>query len=464
MPSGLQWLHGTDEQVRGMVGSGDCVEQEAEKGTTMTITRKASTKGRIRMAGLIPHALYTVTLEPVTDLPKDARLVTDAERGWAEKPEGLRHRNRNTDRYWYPTAKKVRERNEWNPEFEYAISKDTVLRPRAEEGRRHVTEEERRTKAKPDCARYWIPTPAKWVPVIKDARWKDHVNWYSIPADHVWAEAEAGETRQLGSIDRDESGRLRVKLNTQWKDADDETRRLYEMPEGAERWDEGRGWCPCRGYMWDSGGVSIRYPASAQLTPRPKDGCHPARPDELECLPEGSFWWNGTPKKWRPFGVGVHVGVSVPICCPDAPVVKSRCFRVRYLDGRFDDELSVVEYRPDGSAVYRKQDGSLAGTYPHTLGEMEGFVADGAWEEGSGPTKPVVTPWERDDVPFHPGEAYLVEPNGTERLVVRIDNIGITTVFDSRWAWDYLLTNKWQWAKCNSGDELKPCGKEAHNA
>ena len=180
----------------------------------MKLTKKASGAGRIRVSGLDPDAIYTVTAERVVPalpgLPDGARLVTDEERKWAEKP----------NKYWWSYKNESRWRSNgetiecWEAFNDYAIPTDTVLRPRPEEGYRHVTDEEREKYAKPGCARVWLAYPREWA-AADSKGWKGKYN-YAVPADHVWAEDAP-----------------KMVLAT------DEVRRKYEMPEGAEyRWDE----------------------------------------------------------------------------------------------------------------------------------------------------------------------------------------------------------------------------------
>ena len=135
----------------------------------------------------------------------------------------------------------------------------------------------------------------------------------------------------------------------------------------------------------------------------------------------------------------------------------------RHKDG-FVDGTDVLEYTPRGSCIRHMTDGRMEACRLRTLPEVEEMVRQGYWIEVDGPTpKPTqLVPWERDDVPFHPGEAYIVSPGGMcERLVTTIGPRGISMVDMQEIPYDELLKNGWKWAKCNSTDEPKPCGKEA---
>jgi hypothetical protein len=347
-----------------------------------TFTRKASEKGRIRIGGLYPSTTYTVTVERAEDapdksnaLPEGTRLVTDEELTWAEKPK----------EYWWSAKEEPRWRNysksinteDWKAFNAYAIPTDTVLRPLPEVGYRHVTDEERKKYAKPGCARVWLAYPREWAAADSQG-WKGKYN-YAVPADHVWAEdapkmiLATDEVRRkyempkgavynyndgttgscfYGKWDNDPPSETKyitypanAVLVPRMIQATDETRRLYEMPEGAQSSTIPCGWVACQLRWWDDLSQSlehiIQYPANAVLVPREH--------------------------KWRFF---------------------------RHKDG-FVDGTDVLEYTPRGSCIRHMTDGRMEACRLRTLPEVEEMVRQGYWIEVDGPT-PKPKPCEKE--------------------------------------------------------------------
>ena len=207
-------------------------------------------------------------------------------------------------------------------------------------------------------------------------------------------------------------------------------------------------------------------------------------PDKSNALPEGTrlvtdeertwaekpkeYWWSAkealrwsyysksNTEDWKAFN---------DYAIPAGTVLRPRKQKSRFFRHKngFSDNTDVIEFTADSYRILHFKNGTTGDRDKlDSLAVAEEYVARGIWIEVDGPTPtPKLVPWEREDVPFHPGEAYIISPlEMCERLVLRRAQTGLETA-DMFIAYGDLCGDGWKWAKCNSTDEPKPCGKEA---